>query len=135
MCVDGDFGHQVEVRWRDPANRVQTYRCWGDPEEATEHGAYAIAAALISEFTDFTIVHRSKKGTGFDFWLGKKGSAALLFQEKGRLEVSGIRNGEEQDIRKRLRDKIRQTQCFTSPWPGVVTIVEFGAPRSRIRNI
>src|ERR1035438_522994 len=39
------------------------------------------------------VVLRSRKGTGFDYWLGKGGDAA--FAAKARLEVSGILDGGE----------------------------------------
>jgi hypothetical protein len=46
---------------------------------------------LIRQLTQFTVIERSRKGTGFDYWLGSEDEAGELpFQNKVRLEVSGI---------------------------------------------
>jgi hypothetical protein len=45
----------------------------------------------VLELTDYTIVERACKGTGFDYWLGDEDDD--LFQWKARLEISGILKG------------------------------------------
>lgn len=71
-------------------------RCWNDQEYTTEQAAYGIALLLLSKLTEFTVVERSRKGTGFDYWLGKPtDSSDLPFQKSMRLEVSGIRQGSQ----------------------------------------
>ena len=132
MNVDGDFADDVAVHWLTLADPRQAQKCWGDPEAATEHGAYGVAALLISEFTELTVVERSRKGTGFDYWLGKKGDSQPLFQNKARLEVSGIRVGTASDIASRTQKKLRQTSLSDGKLPALVTVVEFGTPRSRV---
>jgi hypothetical protein len=132
MKIDGEFRHSLRLQWPACEDKAQRARCWGDSDVATENGAYGIAALVINELTNYRIVERSRKGTGFDFWLGKKGSASLLFQEKARLEVSGIMKGDEQSIAARVRRKMKQISPSDGPLPGVVAVVEFGVPRSRI---
>jgi len=108
-------------------------RAWADPDEATEQGACGIAALLVDALTDYTILQRARKGPGFDYWLGKKGSASVLFQDKARLEVSGIRSGDEREIARRVRQKTKQIQRSNGMLPGLVAVVEFGTPRSRVK--
>lgn len=76
----------------------------------------------------------SRKGTGFDYWLGRKDSNALLFQNKARLEVSGIRRGDEVAIETRVRRKLKQIEPTDALLPGLVAVVEFSSPRTRVRS-
>jgi hypothetical protein len=91
MTVRGALDVMAQISWHSPNDQAR--RCWADDQETTEQGAYGVASVLVPEISDFTVVERSKKGTGFDYWLGEKGEESLLFQGKARLEVSGIRSG------------------------------------------
>jgi hypothetical protein len=75
----------------------QILNSWDDYQEATEAGATGIAFLLMLELTEFTIIRRARKGTGFDYWLGNK-DAAYPFQEAARPEVSGILAGDDHEI-------------------------------------
>jgi hypothetical protein len=130
LSVDGDFNGKFPVIWKTTTEQMR--RCWADPEVTTEHGAYGIAALLIPTLTDLTIVHRSRKGTGFDFWLGPVPTDELLFQEKARLEVSGIRKGNKTEIKSRLKQKIEQTKRSDGALSAYIVVVEFGEPQSRV---
>lgn len=130
LNVDGDFNRIFGIIWGTTTGQMR--RCWADPEVATEHGAYGIAALLIPVLTNLTIVERSRKGTGFDFWLSPMPADEVLFQKKARLEVSGIRKGSESEIKARLRQKKEQTKRSDGILPAYIVIVEFGEPKSRV---
>jgi len=135
MPVSGGFTHQFTVQWKPLPDPKQAQRTWGDPEEATELAACGLAALIITALTPWTVVARSRKGTGFDYWLGPKESTDGLFQNKARLEVSGIRRGSASDVESRANQKLRQMSRSASlAIPGYVTVVEFGAPVSRMAN-
>ena len=105
----------------------QMDRTHGDPEVAVERGACAIAILLLCALTNYTVVYRSYKGTGVDYFLGHKGD--FLFQNKARLEVSGIGNGSDADIRRRKKIKLEQVlRSDASQLPAIVVIVEFSRP-------
>jgi hypothetical protein len=74
------------------------------------------------------VLQRSKKGTGFDFWLGPATSKEAMFQGKIRLEVSGMRFGDDSEINSRVRQKLKQTDRSDGTFPAVVVVVEFGRP-------
>jgi hypothetical protein len=133
MGVDGDIAQIFQVSWGSTDDRMRA--CWNDEEVATEHGAYGIAALLIRALTPFTIVQRSRKRTGFDWWLNdpNESSPQPLFQGKARLEVSGIRRGSESLVGGRVRQKLSQLGPANGGLPGYVIVVEFGTPRSRMR--
>jgi hypothetical protein len=90
--VEGEFSTTFKLEWQPVTEQIR--RCWNDEEYTTEQAAYGIAFLLILQLTNLTVIERSRKGTGFDYWLGTKDStAALPFQRMARLEVSGIRKG------------------------------------------
>lgn len=135
MQVDGDCKHRIGVTWSDPGDSNQQRRAWNDEAVATENGAYGIAALLIDRLTEYTIVERSRKGTGFDFWLGKKGASTLLLQDTARMEVSGVRQASSGTVRSRIRRKLDQmTPTDSTALPGVAVVVEFGSPRTRVKT-
>ena len=104
----------------------QLKRSTEDLQEATEHGAEYISVLFAIEHTSYTVVRRSRKKTGVDYWLGKKEDE--LFQDAARLEVSGILN-DKKALESRKKQKIRQTdQSDASSLPAYISIVEFGTP-------
>lgn len=133
MQVKGDCTHRVSVIWNAPDNRDQQRRSWNDEQVATENGAYGIAALLIERLTEYTVVERSYKGTGFDFWLGRKGDDTLLFQDLARMEVSGVRQGDDRTVVSRTRQKAQQMKpTDDTALPGLAVVVEFGSPLTRV---
>jgi len=128
LSVDGDFSQQFRLIWGAHADQVR--RIGDDPDDTAEQGAYGIAVLLISHLTGLTIFERSRKGNGFDFWLGSDGDT--LFQKKVRLEVSGVRKGSQTEIRARLRQKKEENRWGGTALPAYVTVVEFGEPGSRV---
>lgn len=112
----------------------QIRRSYNDLQYATEDGAYALAFLTILKETDYTVIMQSRKGTGFDYWLGKKGG--VLFQNSARLEVSGIYKGTESEINSRLKQKLNQTKRSdnTVPLPAYAVIVEFSKPKIMIES-
>lgn len=110
-------------------------RSWADIPYAVEHGAYGITALLIQELTGLTILERSRKGTGFDLWLGLASDKSSLFDKKARLEVSGILNEDHSNsIQSRVNRKLRQIALSGNQATHYVSVVEFGHPRSHLEK-
>ena len=81
--------------------------------------------------TEYHVVQRSWKGTGFDYWLGLKEDE--LFQNAARLEVSGIRQGGDKDMEKRIKQKTDQiSKSDRMRLPAFVVVVEFGRPLAAV---
>ena len=130
MAVSGDRKAAARLEWSQPTD--QQRRCWNDDEEATEHGAYGVASLLVEQ-CGLEVVERSKKKTGFDFWLGTKGGEVHLFQGLSRLEVSGMRDGTDAALQSRTKSKTRQTEASDNTrLPAIVVVVEFGSPKARM---
>lgn len=119
----------ITLIWDDYFDE-QIDRTWKDQEYATEHGAVCISAMLVRECTDYTIIERSRKGTGFDYWLGHED--IIPFQNSARLEISGIfKETEQNNVEKRFKMKKKQTnQSDDSGLPAYISIVEFSKPKA-----
>lgn len=118
-----------ELLWQ--AVSEQQRRCHNDLQEATERGACGIAILLVQELTGKIVIERSKKGPGFDYWLGDSDDD-LLFSGKARLEVSGILSGTAGQIEGRLKQKKDQIRPSDRLAPGYIAIVEFGTPMAHV---
>lgn len=114
-----------EMEW-ETAFTDQLDRSLYDQEVATEYGAACISILYALEHTDFTVIQRSRKKTGVDYWLGKKDD--ILFQSAARMEVSGIFDGADK-VDARVKRKLKQTnQSDSSGLPAYISIVEFSRP-------
>ncbi len=90
-----------------------------------------MAILIILALTDYTVIRRSRKGTGIDSWLGYQ-DADYPFQDAARLEVSGIRRGNDRILNARVSQKIRQTQPSDGALPAYIVVVEFSSPYARL---
>jgi hypothetical protein len=127
LATRGAFEASYRLVWPEVGDQI--LRQWNDEQEATEEGAVGIAILFITHRTEYQVVLRSRKGTGFDYWLGRKDDS--LFQSSARLEVSGIRVGMPREIARRVESKIQQTKRSDESFgtlPAFVVVVEFGAP-------
>ena len=129
LVVSGYVSKRYSLMWSPTT--PQTFRGFNDSQFATEHGAVGIAVLIAHNELEHTVVEASRKGTGFDWWLGE--GDEQTFQHKGRLEVSGIRAGSIQDIDTRVRRKLIQiSRSDDSGLPAYVIVVEFGRPVARV---
>lgn len=129
MVVRGLVNEEWLTRW--PAVTEQMRRTYNDIPEATEEGAYGLAILVVRAITRLTVVERSAKGTGFDYWLGE--DTGYPFQNKARLEVSGMLHGTASQVNARVRQKENQTRLSDkSRLPAYVVVVEYGEPQARV---
>jgi hypothetical protein len=133
LKINGSLNGNIVLSWSDEVTN-QIKDTWNDLEETTEYGATYIAIVVVYYFTSLKAIKRSVKGTGFDYWLGEKEDEISLFQEKARLEISGIlqenKNGQ---VRYRVKEKIKQVEKSDSlRLPAYIVVVEFGTPKSEV---
>ena len=122
---------------------VDSYRLEWDPptgpgsalwqyNQATEWGAAAVAILLVNQETPYRVVESAAARTGIDFWLSE--DSDLTFQRKARVEVSGIRNGNDAAVTRRVSQKLTHTaQSDHSQTTAYVIVVEFSRPVAEIR--
>lgn len=131
LVVQGDFSNAFTLLYPEVTDQMR--RCWNDYEYATEQAAYGVALLLIQQLTELTVVERSRKGTGFDYWLGTASeSDNPLFKKTVRLEVSGIRQGSSQQIRTRVKLKAAQVKPTDALAPAYIAVIEFSQPIAQI---
>lgn len=128
LKVEGEFSTTFRLDWQPVTEQIR--RCWNDEEYTTEQAAYGVALLLILQLTNLTVIERSRKGTGFDYWLGIQDSSATMpFQRMARLEVSGIRKGNRSQINARIKQKTEQTRASdVQGLPAYIIVVEFSRP-------
>jgi hypothetical protein len=142
VCFN-NCGHPERVKMDVTGWRTKTYhvilpqltdrmrRAHNDQQEATEIGACAVAISIIRDLAGFAVVERSRKGTGFDYWLGDDDPHP--FQKKTRLEVSGILHGTEIEVKQRVKEKCLQTERSDhTRLDAFVAVVEFGHPMAKV---
>lgn len=131
MRVTGTHSLSLALVW-DPTTDQQR-RNWVDKQDATEFGACGCAILVARRLTGLQVTQQSYKTTGFDWWIGDESTGPGLFQDKARLEVSGIRRGDESDVKRRMTLKKKQTtqSDATTSLPAWAVVVEFGEPQTR----
>ena len=128
LTVRNGANNSYRLDW--PPVTDQARRTWNDEEEATEDGAVGIAVLLASREIGYAVVLRSRKGTGFDYWLGEN-----VLDFKASMEVSGIRNGNDSQVRARVQEKLRQMNRSNAlGLPAYAIVVEFGRPLAEIKK-
>ena len=151
FSVEGDYSGGYQIVWTPVT--LQAWRTWYDPDEATEEGAAGIATLLADQEIGHKVILRSRKGTGFDYWLGNndllnasdaelKATAELgqlLWDDnlivRARMEVSGILNGTDSRVRERIREKVDQMgRSDYLNLPAYAIVIEFGSPRAEVRK-
>lgn len=139
VCLS-DNGHTVPVtlhrkrptealvlQW-SPATAVMK-RTYNDMQRTTELGACGIAILVVCKESGLTVIEQSKKGTGFDYWLGADDDESLPFDKKARLEVSGILKGTNSQFDYRVKQKLEQTEVSDhTRLEAYAVVVEFGEP-------
>ena len=63
LSVDGQK-ESVVVKWENACDDT-ILRTYADMQYTTEHGAVCLSLMLTTAFTPYTIIERSRKGTGF----------------------------------------------------------------------
>ncbi len=126
-CRDGSYG----LTWHPVSEQAR--RSWNDERKATEMGAEGIAILVADIAIGYSAIEASRQGTGFDYWLGDETNAT--FQRKAGLEISGIRQGNDSMVRRRVSEKLRQTERPENPdLPVYVIVVEFGRPLAEVQK-
>ena len=149
LTVRGMSGSKYPMTWQ--VVTAQSRRTRADVQEATEDGATGIAILLAILEIGHTIILRSHKTTGIDYWLGNDDSSSVSLAERmitdelqalleddalivrGRMEVSGIFQGSDSEIGTRSKQKLNQTgRSASSALPAYVIVVEFGRPLAEV---
>ena len=130
LQMEGLRTESFSLVWDDTFDN-QMSRTYADEQSVTERAAVAVSVMLALHTTAYTVIERSRKGTGFDYMLGD--SEDPLFMPKARLEVSGImRETDGNSIARRFEQKTAQTdRSDATRLPAYVSVVEFATPKAK----
>lgn len=128
LTIGGDFEGARAVL-RQEVTEAMT-RCYDDEPDATRDGAYALALLLMRDLTGLVGIQRGFQRSGFDWWLGEPDE--IPFQSKGRLEVSGIRNGPEYVVRRATDKLVQGARLEGEGMPVYAVVIEFSTPLAAI---
>ena len=132
LTVRGHQEGRYALTWAAVSAQARN-RAYNEQERATEMGAEGIAVLVVKAATGYEVIRRSRRGDGFDYWLGERGPREFI--AKAGLEVSGIRAGSEGQIRARVREKRQQVaQGGRQQWTTYVIVVEFSRPLAEVQE-
>ncbi|MBL8973925.1 MAG: hypothetical protein JNK56_25260 [Myxococcales bacterium] len=101
LSVHGLERH-LTMQWSTPTG--PQHAAHANTLDATEHGAYAVAFAVVHAAQRYVVVRRAEHGTGADFLLVREGDPEREFIA---LEVSGIARSTS-GFKSRLEAKLQQ---------------------------
>jgi hypothetical protein len=134
LHIIGDRNEKRALIWQKKVTS-QIERSWKDQIVVTELAATCISILIAIELTNYTVIERSVRKSGFDYWLGNESGETDLFEQKARLEISGIFKGDENQIEARVKQKVKQTnQSDRILLPSYISVVEFIKPKIKFIN-
>lgn len=130
LRMEGLRTEPFSLSWDDTFDD-QMRRTYADEQSVTERAAVAVSVMLALRTTAYTVIERSRRGTGFDYMLGDNDDP--LFMPKARLEVSGImRETDGNTLSTRFQQKAAQTdRSDATRLPAYVSVVEFSTPKAK----
>ena len=131
LKVRGENARDYILSWTTVSD--QTRRLLDSADTTTEHGAIGVAFAVIHRETGYVVfsAHGKSGGGGFDYWLAD----GTTSQIKARLEVTGIGEGTDADIRARRDQKLEQIERSDSwGFSGYIVVVEFRTPLAEVET-
>ena len=131
LKVRGDNTRDYILSWTTVSD--QTRRLLEGADTTTENGAIGMAFAVVHRETGYAVssVHGKGGGGGFDYWLADETTQHI----KARLEVTGMGEGTDADIRARKEQKVEQIERSDSwGFSGYIVVVEFRTPLAEVET-
>jgi hypothetical protein len=128
LKVSGDYRLTVHLKRCIVTDQIR--RTHNDLEYAKEWGAYGISILVVQSTEGYTVIERSVKGLGFDYWLGRDDDP--LFLKMARLEVTGTFKSSDGDLDRKVDEKLRQIEPSDGTYPGFVSVVSYRGPEVRL---
>jgi len=123
----------AEIAWDTPTAQVNA--AWANTVDTTEAGAYGCVIASIELSRNLYAVRRAETGTGADYYVGPEGAGVDDLEDCLRLEVSGVSDGNDRDVERRLLEKVRQAQRGDSNLPAVAGVIGFSARLVMLKDV
>ena len=138
VCLDRHHTPKVEFRindnltissataaWPPVGDRIKA--AWNNVTDTTEAGAYAIALAAVELSRGLVAIRRAETATGADYYIDKPDAPVVDLETSLRLEISGVDAGNDAEVRRRLKRKLKQARAGNSNLPAIACVVGFAA--------
>jgi hypothetical protein len=103
----------------------RTRDAWANRDDATRDGAYGCLIASVEVSEGLFAVKRAETKTGADYYVAPAGKTIEDLEDCWRLEVSGLDQGNEFAVARRLREKVQQTKQGSSNLPAIAGVIGF----------
>ena len=106
-------------------------RTFGGTDYAVEFAAECIACLTIRAITEYTVIERSQRFDGVDFWLAERSDEdKLSFHRSARMESKGITEARyPSDIKAQVDKGIKQSKRSDNTLlPAYIIVTEFSTP-------
>jgi len=113
----------------------RTKDAWANDTDATEPGACACVLAGVELLRGRFAVRRAETGTGADYYIGSSGAGETDLEDCLRLDVSGVSEGDEREVNRRLLEKVRQAQYGNSSLPALAGVIGFSARLLMLKDV
>ena len=123
----------AEVLWDVPT--AQMNAAWANTTDTTEAGAYGCVIASVELLRNLFAVRRAETETGADYYIGPQGAGMEDLEDCLRLEISGVSDGNQRDVERRLLEKVAQAQRGNSSLPAVAGVIGFAARLVMLRDV
>jgi hypothetical protein len=133
LLSDNGESSSAEVSWNHPTSRMLD--AYANQIDTTEMGAYGCVIAGIELLRGLFAVRRAETGSGADYYIAPIGSGVDDLEDCVRLEISGLNNGDDKEVTKRLLQKVRQASEGNSSLPAVAGVFGFSARLLMIQDV
>lgn len=130
---DNGTNSAAEMAWTAPDQRISG--AWANAIDTTEAGAYGCVIAGLEALRQMFAVRRAETGTGADYYVGPKGAGEDDLENCFRLEVSGLSDGDQKAVAKRLIEKVQQAQRGNSNLPAVAGVIGFSTKLIMFKDV
>jgi hypothetical protein len=130
---DNGANSVAEVMWDAPDSR--TSDAWANTIDTTEAGASGCVIASIELSRGLFALRRAETGTGADYYVGPEGAGVDDLEDCLRLEISGVSDGGENVVKKRLLEKVSQAQRGNSSLPAVAGVMGFSERLVMLKDV
>jgi hypothetical protein len=133
VLSDNGSTSSAELRWPIPTVREQN--AWANTTDTTRDGAYGCLIAGVELLRGLFAVRRAETGTGADYYIGPNGSGEDDLEDCLRLEVSGVSDGSDKEVNRRLLEKVEQVRRGNGSFPALAGVMGFEAKLLMVKDV
>lgn len=134
VALSDNGAHSVaEINWVHPTSQV--IDAYANKTDTTELGASGCVIAAIELLRGLFAVRRAETGTGSDYYIAPLGSGVDDLEDCLRLEISGLSDGDNKEVRRRLLQKVAQARDGNSSLPALAGVIGFSAKLLMIQDV